>query len=94
MQASINLCYFPKVFKDTTTIVTRKPGKTDYTNAKAYRSIALENTLGKVFESIMTEIMSYLTEIYELLSVHHYGGRPGRSAEDAMLLLSENIHAA
>ena len=67
MQASINLGHFPKCFKNTDTIVLRKPAKPDYTQAKAYRPIALENTLGKVLESIMADIMSYLTETHELL---------------------------
>jgi len=41
MQASLNLAYFPKPFKHTTTVVLRKPEKPDYTKAKAYRPIAL-----------------------------------------------------
>ena len=75
-------------------MVLRKPGKPDYTVTKAYRPIALENTLGKVLESVMADTISYLTETYELLPAHHYGGRPGRSAEDAMMILTENIHKA
>ena len=94
MQASIDLGYFPKSFKQTNTVVLRKPGKPDYTVTKAYRPIALENTLGKVLESVMADIISYLTETYELLPAHHYGGRPGRSAEDAMMILTENIYKA
>ena len=42
----------------------------------------------------MADLISYLTETHELLPSHHYGGRPGRSAEDAMMILSENIHKA
>ena len=94
MQASINLGHFPKPFKHTTTVVIRKPNKPDYTKVKAYRPIALENTLGKVMESIVAEIISYLTEMHELLPAEHFGGRPGRSSEDAMMILSENIHHA
>ena len=94
MQASINQGHFPKPFKTTITVVLRKPGKPDYTKTKAYRPIALENTLGKVMESVMTNIMSYLTETHELLPTQHYGGRPGRSAEDAMMILTENIYKA
>ena len=94
MQASINRGHFPKPFKVTTTVVLRKPGKSDYTKAKAYRPIALENTLGKVMESVMASVMSYLTETHELLPAQHYGGRPGRSAEDAMMILMENIYNA
>jgi len=94
MQASLEMGYFPKAFKETTTIVLRKPGKPDYTKPNAYRPIALENTLGKVFESIITSTLSYLTEMHGLLPPQHYGGRPGRSTEDAMLVLSENIYEA
>ena len=83
MQASIRLAHFPKPFKHTTTVVLRKPSRPDYTKVKAYRPIALENTLGKVMESVVAEIMSYLTETHELLPPHHYGGCPGRSAVEA-----------
>ena len=93
-QASFNLQHFPEPFKLTTTIVLRKLNKPDYTKAKAYRPIALECTIGKVMESIMADIISYLTETYDLLPEHHYGGRPGRCAEDALMILSENIHRA
>ena len=94
MQASLNLAHFPKPFKHTTTVVLRKPGKPDYTKSKAYRPIALESALGKVMESIIADIMSYLTERYQLLSAQHYGGRPSRSTEDAITALSESIHKA
>src|SRR5436309_10639433 len=45
-------------------------------------------------ESVIAEVMSYLTETHELLPAHHYGGRPGRSAEDAMMVLTESIYKA
>jgi hypothetical protein len=68
MQASLDIGYFPRTFKETTTIVLQKPGKPDYTVPKAYRPIiALENRIGKVFESIMAETISYLTETHDLL---------------------------
>jgi len=94
MQASLDMGYFPKAFRTSTTIVLRKPAKPDYTKAKAYRPIALENTLGKILESVMATMISYLTEAHELLPKGHYGARPGRSTEDAMMVLSESIHKA
>ena len=94
LQASFNLSHFPSSFKLTTTATVRKSGKPDYTVAKAYRPIALENTIGKIFESVITDLLSYLTETHHLLPPHHYGGRPGRSTEDALLLLTERIHQA
>ena len=93
-KASFTLAHFPKVFKRSTTIILRKPSKPDYTKPNAYRPIALENTIGKILESIAAEILSYLTETYELLPPQHFGGRPGRTAEDAMTVLSERIYQA
>jgi len=94
LQATIDLGHFPETLKKTTTIVLRKPGKPDYTKAKAYRPIALESTVGKVFESVVAETLSYLTETYELLPAHHFGGRPGRSTDDALMIMVENIYRA
>jgi ribonuclease HI len=93
-QASFNTGHFPTIFKVTTTVVLRKPGKPDYTKPKAYRPIALENTIGKLLESIVAELLAYITESHGLLPKQHYGGRPGRTAEDAMTMLTENIHRA
>jgi hypothetical protein len=93
-QASLNNGHFPAAFKSTTTIVLRKPGKPDYTKPNAYRPIALENTIGKVLESIIAEVLSYLIETYDLLPQQYYSGRPGRTIEDAMMLLTERIHEA
>lgn len=51
--------YCPTHFKDTITVVPQKPGKDDYTQPKAYRPIALLNTLGKVMEAIIANQLSY-----------------------------------
>ena len=93
-KGSLDTGHFPTRFKATTTLVLRKPNKPDYTKPKAYRPIALECTIGKVLESIIAEHISYLCETYNLLPNNHFGGRPGRTTEDAMLLLVENIHKA
>jgi hypothetical protein len=70
----------------------RKPDKSDYTKAKVYRSIALENTINKIMKSVIAEITSYLTEMHELLSPHHYGEHPRKNTEDAMMIMSESIY--
>jgi hypothetical protein len=90
-QASINIGHFPTPFKTTTTVIIRKPTKPDYTKPNAYRPIALENTMGKIIESIMAEMLSYIAETHQLLPPQHYGGRPGRTGEEAMMMLSEKI---
>lgn len=40
--------YHPQRFKESTTLVFRKPQKPNYNTPKAYRPIALLNTIGKV----------------------------------------------
>jgi len=93
-QASLDINHFPAPFKNTITIVLRKPSKPDYTKPSSYRPIALENTIGKVIESIITDMIVYLTEEHSLLPLHHFGGRPCRTTEDAMIILLENIYRA
>ena len=91
-QACIDTGYFPSTFKKTLTVVLRKPNKPDYTKPNAYRPIALECTIGKILESIITELLSYLIETHDLLPANHFGGRPQRTTEDAMMILTENVY--
>jgi hypothetical protein len=93
-QASVNTGHFPTLFKSTTIVVLRKLCKLDYTKPNAYRSIALENILEKVLESIIADLLSYLIEEYQLLSTQYYRGQLDRIIEDAMIVLSERIHKA
>src|SRR5438552_2378180 len=88
----MDIGYFPSVFKKTLTIVLRKPSKPDYTKPNAYRPIALENTIGKILESITTELLSYLIDTHDLLPANHFGGCPQRTTEDAMMILTENVY--
>ena len=93
-QQSLTTGHFPQPFKETITLILRKPNKPNYTSLNAYKPIALENTIGEVLESIMAEHISYLCETFNLLPKNHFGGRPGRTTEDAMLILSESIYQA
>lgn len=42
----------------------------------------------------MTDHISYLCEAFNLIPKHHFGGRPGRTTEDSILILSESIYRA
>lgn len=59
-----------------------------------YKPITLESTIDKVLESIIAELISYLTEAHELLPRQHYSGRLDRITEDTIIVLTENIYAA
>ena len=81
-------------WKSFTMVVLRKPGKPRYDVPKAYRPIALLNTMGKVLTSIVAEQLTYYTERYELLPHLHFGGRPARTTNDAIHYLMYKIKDA
>ncbi len=92
--ASVKLGYHPKQWRSAKIVVLRKPGKSDYTNPGSYRPISLLNTLGKLLEAVMARRLSYLAEKHGLLPNSQFGGRPGRTTEQALLVLSNAIDRA
>ena len=86
--------YCPVHFKEAVTVVLRKPGKDDYTQPKAYRPIALLNTLGKALEAIIANRLAYLADVHRLLPSRHTGGRKLASTEHAMHFLLQRIYQA
>ena len=93
-KAILNLGIYYEPWKLSTTVVLRKPGKPRYDTPKAYRPIALLNTLCKVLTALMAELMTYYTETHQLLPALHFGGRPGRTTLDAIHLLVHKIKDA
>jgi ribonuclease HI len=92
--ASVNLGYHPKLWRRAKIVVLWKPGKLDYLNPGSYRPISLLNTLGKLLEAVMARRLSYMAEKYGLLPNSQFGGRPGRTTEQALLVLSNAIDRA
>ena len=81
-------------WRESTTVILRKPGKPDYTVLKAYRPIALLNTTAKILSALVAERTSYLLEAHNLLPNTHFGGRPGRSTTDSLHLLETTVRHA
>jgi Reverse transcriptase (RNA-dependent DNA polymerase) len=92
--AIINLRYFPKYWRTWKTIVLCKPGRPDYTVAKAYRPIALYDTMSKILSGVMTDITVYLTICHNLLPAWHFGGLPGRTTVDSLLHPTHRVKSA
>lgn len=93
-RAIINLGIYYDPWRESTTIVLRKPGKPSYEVPKAYRLIALLSTLAKVLTSIIAENMSFLVEQHQLLPKTHFGGRVGQSTMDAIQYLVHKVKTA
>jgi hypothetical protein len=75
-------------------VVLRKPGKPDYSAPGAYRPISLLNTLRKLLEAVIAKRLSYYAETYGLLLDTQFGGRPGRTTEQALLILANAVDQA
>ncbi|KAJ6592345.1 hypothetical protein B0H19DRAFT_846472, partial [Mycena capillaripes] len=73
------------------TATIRKLGKNDYTVPGAYCPIAEAEGMGKVAKSVLADWLSGFAESEGLLSPNQFGGRPGQSAVDALLLLTQRI---
>lgn len=86
-----SLKLYSKHWSSWYTVVLRKPGKPNYGIPKAYRPIALLNTIGKLLAAIVTEDIVFFTEKYSLLPANHFGGRPGRTTTDSMHLVVNRI---
>ncbi len=93
-RASMEEGTLPRQWRHAKIIPLKKPGKEDYTIAKAWRPISLLATLGKLMESVVAQRISHAVETYGLLPTNHFGARKQRSAEQALMLLQEQVYAA
>lgn len=93
-RATFTLKHYPKKWKISKTIVIRKPGRPDYCVTKAYRPIALLDTLSKILSACVAESLVHGTELGDLLPMTQFGGRPGRTTTDALHLLIDRVKTA
>lgn len=93
-QASLRDSELPSQWRNAKIIPLKKPAKENYSLAKSWRPISLLSTLGKILEAVIAERISYAVETFGLLPANHFGARKRRSAEQALLLLQEEIYKA
>ena len=82
---------WPSYFKDSISVIIPKPNKPDYSIPKAYRPIALLNTLGKLLTKILANRLQHDAAQYGLLHRDQFGGIQGHSTIDAGLVLTDFI---
>ncbi|KHJ30181.1 putative zinc knuckle domain protein [Erysiphe necator] len=63
----LRLGYHPRGFKESIKVVLRKPQKPSYDTSKAYRPVALLNTVGKLLEKLVANRISKAAEDHNLL---------------------------
>jgi Reverse transcriptase (RNA-dependent DNA polymerase) len=72
---------------DALVVIIPKPGKADYTVAKAYRPISLLECCGKILEKVVAARFSWEVDHLSLLGNRQFGSRHHYSAPDAALSL-------
>ena len=92
--AALSLRTYYDPWRESITVILRKPGRPDYSVPKAYHPIALLNTTAKLVLAIVTDRVSHILETHGLLPATHFGSRPGHSTEDSLLLLETTIKHA
>ncbi|KAF4230065.1 hypothetical protein CNMCM8980_005994 [Aspergillus fumigatiaffinis] len=93
-QASLEEGTLPRQWRHAKIIPLKKPNKENHTVAKAWRPISLLATLGKILEPVVAERISHAVETHGLLPTSHFGAQKQRSAEQALVLLQEQIFTA
>lgn len=91
LNASLKLGHFPTPWRTATTVIIRKHDKENYSQPNLYRPIALLSCLGKIYEKIITNRMTFWAETKGVLADSHMGGRKQSSVEDAGLILTSWI---
>jgi ribonuclease HI len=92
--ACLSIGHNPRHFQTSITVTLRKAGPRDYRLPKAYRPVALLNTLGKILEAIIATRIAWAVEEYRLLPDTHLGGRKGVSVDHAIQLILDRVHTA
>ena len=89
--ACLDIRYYLVLFKESITVVLRKPQKPDYTKLGAYRPIVLLNMLAKTLEAIIARRISKEAESRGLLPKTYIGAQLGRSTTTVLDLITEQV---
>ena len=72
----------------------KKPGKTDYTAAKAWRPVALLGCMSKILSRYVADVLVHEAEKRALLANFQFGGRAGRATTDSIHLVTKAVKDA
>ncbi len=89
---SLRFEYYFKHFKKIITMFLRKINKLDYFVFKAYKFIALLNTLDKIMKSIITIYLSYVAKKHNFLLKKHFENRKNTISKHALHYIIEIIN--
>jgi hypothetical protein len=93
-QGCLKIGYHPKCFRHAVLAIIQKPNKTDWSNPRSYRPIALLSVLGKGLERLIARNMAWIAIHYKVLASQQFGALPLRSAIDLTTCLLHDVEQA
>ena len=89
--ACICVGHWPKHFKDSISVIIRKPGKPTYSTPQLFRPIVLLKTVGKLIEKMISNRLQFNMIKYDLVHPNQVGGVRQCSTKDAGLFLTHLV---
>ena len=89
----INLGHWPNYFKYLSTVIIPKPNKMSYDQLKSFHLIVLLNTLGKLIEKVIAEIIQFTVTSNDFIHLSQLGGLKFKSTTDASVTLTHIIRS-
>lgn len=83
-RATFKLNVYPAAWKNSITLVIRKPACASYSEPGSFHPIALLDTIRKILLACVAEDLTKLAETHNLLPPNHFGCRPGHTTTDAI----------
>ena len=93
-RACLDIGHHPTCFRSAIILMLDKPDKTDLSNPRAYRPIALLSVLGKGLERLIAKRLSWVAVKHKVLAPQHFGPLPLRSAVDLTTCLAHDVEEA
>ncbi|CAA7267356.1 unnamed protein product [Cyclocybe aegerita] len=86
--ACLQVGHWPRIFKESLSVIVPKPNKPSYAVPKAFRPIVLLITFGKLIEKMIANRIQFDTVKHDIFHPNQLGGTHQRSMEDAGLILT------
>ena len=89
----INLGHWLEYFKISSTIIILKPNKPSYDQPKAFRSIVLLNTIGKLIEKVVADRLQFTVMSNNFIHLSQLGGLKFKSTTDTGITLTHIVQS-
>jgi Reverse transcriptase (RNA-dependent DNA polymerase) len=92
-EACIQVGHWPSHFNESLSVIIMKPGKPNYSTPKSFWPIVLLNTLGKLFEKLLSQRLQFDSVAHGAFHPMQFGGITQCSTEDAWVYLTHLVCA-